>query len=166
MWDAHPPHFAECTFKSLISYLSESTGNRKGLISHTIIFLDVTVQNFECFSGNWEIMRLQIFFLLVSKAFQKYLFLSKGHRRKMAYRTWSIKPRTWWKRSEMKIIVLVLKYFIFKQTQTWAYPMKKQEDVLKKGKKRFEGLNNREVNNLNLKLCGLALMRVNHSLSH
>lgn len=40
----------------------------------------------------------------------------------------------------MKIIVLVLKYFIFKQTQTWAYLMKKQEDVLKKGKRDLKAL--------------------------
>lgn len=61
---------------------------------------------------------------------------------------------------------LALKSFIFKQTYTRLYLMEKQEDVLRKERKRSEGANNREVDHFNLKLCGLALRHVNQRLSH
>lgn len=101
MWDAHHPHFTEYIFKSLISYSSQSKGNEKDLISHTVSFLDITVQNAEYFSCSWEAIRL-MFFLLVSKAFQKYLFLSwqrdigrKWYREHNIYYTWDLMKKTW-----------------------------------------------------------------------
>ena len=44
--------------------------------------------------------------------------------------------------------------------------MEKEEDALRKERERLEGANNKEVVNLNLKPCDLALMHLNQRLSH
>lgn len=64
------------------------------------------------------------------------------------------------------MIGLALKYVHLTQIYTRAYLMEKEEDALRKGRKRLEGTNNREVDHLNLKLHGLALMHMNQRPSH